>query len=632
MSRRVSLFMLAIALAISCGAGIGTSYAEDIVTVDEEVVTGSRIYTSLEEVPAATYVIDGEEITKSGARSLSDLLSTVPGIQTPRRNGWTQGDSIKLRGLSTELLMLVDGIPYYNASHGADSFASDLRSIPLESIERIEIVKGAGSALYGSMAAAGVINIITKKADTLETRLVAEAGSNDWRRYGINASIPGEKFDIGIWYNHREEGESPLGLFYSSQEDRTIENRNLDYDENSGGLRVKRGNWTFGGEWGHYESSWEYSQENYDWNTYEYLGLTERGVDSQENDYQRYSLRWENDGTLVIAYWHDAEREYKDSFGTTKYDDKALGLELSRRTLWGDNPSAWGLSFRNEESKFSDASYERQNWAPFMETSFLWGDIITNLGLRFEYWDVDNGETYEEVMPKLSFTKELDSGNLLYLTAGRFFAMPSFYELFGPFGPNSKLDPEKGWSYELGLKAGGGENPWQINAFYLEMDDKIKWADYMGTPFDYYDDGYMNVAEFRSKGIEAQKTFRINNSWKFIQNITWQLPEEKANSGSEWTKGGTPQWDLFSRLAYDKGPWDGELGIHYIGQRDIDLSYDAGNADDDFVTVDLGIGYKMGDHQIRLAGYNLFDEEYFVSTSSYYGPERRIYLTWEYKF
>ncbi|KUL00067.1 MAG: TonB-dependent receptor plug, partial [Synergistales bacterium 54_9] len=141
------------------------SAAEETVVLEPEVVTGSRIYTNLEEVPAPTYVIDREEIERGGGKNLSEILSQIPGIYVTPRNGRTQEDNIKVRGLVTQVLLLVDGVPYYNATHGAGAIAFDLRSIPLAEIERIEIVKGAGSALYGSMAAAGVINIITKKPE-----------------------------------------------------------------------------------------------------------------------------------------------------------------------------------------------------------------------------------------------------------------------------------------------------------------------------------------------------------------------------------------------------------------------------------------------------------------------------------
>jgi vitamin B12 transporter len=123
----------------------------------------------------------------------------------------------------------------------------------LESIERIEVVKGAGSALYGSMAAAGVINIITKTPDKYKTSIIAEGGSNDWRRYSASAGIKGEVFDVGIRYNHREEGE--VSIRYDSYLNRML--KALDYDEDSASVNLSRGNWRFGADFGSYDSKWE---------------------------------------------------------------------------------------------------------------------------------------------------------------------------------------------------------------------------------------------------------------------------------------------------------------------------------------------------------------------------------------
>jgi Outer membrane cobalamin receptor protein len=133
------------------------------VTVAPEIVTGSRLAETLDEVPAPTDVVTSADIADMGAKSLGEILDRVPGIVSLARGGSTQEDNLKVRGLVTEVLYLVDGVPFYKASHAAGAAAVDLRSIPVESIERIEIVRGAGSALYGSMAAGGVINIITKK-------------------------------------------------------------------------------------------------------------------------------------------------------------------------------------------------------------------------------------------------------------------------------------------------------------------------------------------------------------------------------------------------------------------------------------------------------------------------------------
>lgn len=597
----------------------------------QEVVTGSRLAESLEEVAAPAYVIEREAIESSGALSLGELLETLPGIHSPRPSGRTTDDTLRIRGLTTEVLLLVDGIPYNKATHVEGAAAYDLRSIPLESIERIEVIKGAGSALYGSHAAAGVINIITRKPLAEgDYRILAEAGTHDWRRWAAWASVPGERVSASFWYSHQEEGTSPLAQVRSLT-GAVAEDRNLDFNSDGGGIRLAWGRWLLGGEWGHYRSEWEYSYDNF--NPDGTITFVEGSRNSQTDDYQRYTLTYRATWGDIRGYWHDQKKEIVDNWGTPPLEDRAWGLEVSRRTALGENPLAWGVAFRREEGSFNFLEGERTNVAPFAELSLLWGEMMVDLGLRYETWDVDNADDQEEWIPKASFSFQADNGNLWYLTAGRFFAMPSFFQIANPFGAtNPGLRPEKGWSYELGLKGRDGRNqPWSAALFYLAMDDKIKWDD-RNTP-DWSDDRYSNVAEFRAWGVEIQKDWLLSDRLTWRSALAWQKTEEKETALSDWGRTGFPGWDIYNALFYRSGPWETELGVHFYGDRE-KAGY-SGVADDDYVTVDAKIGWKGKGHNLQLAAYNLFDETYYVSDNfdtRYYGPERRLYLTWEYRF
>ena len=600
---------------------------EEPITVAPELVTGSRLAESLDEVPQATYVITAEEIERSGARTLSEMLDKIPGISTLRKNSWTQEDRIKMRGLDLEVLVLVDGVPFMPVNYD-DMFTADLRSIPLESIERIEVAKGAGSALYGSMAAAGVINIITKTPDKYKTSIIAEGGSNDWRRYSASAGIKGDVFDVGIRYSHKEEGKTPV-QYYKGR----LLNA-LDYDEDSASVNLSRGNWRFGADFGSYDSKWDGGNPM---------------IDKQEDDYKRFYLKYADVKNEIIAYAHFLDKKYirggdADSSDPARllpydYDEDIWGLEFAQRSTIGQVPLAWGVAYRSEKlsangegfdfntNSFCKISYsgERYNIAPFAQFSFALGDVLMDIGLRYENWDVDGGKDESEFTPKISFYRQDVSGKLWYLTAGKFFALPSLYQLYAKdpiIDPNPNLLPEKGYAYDLGLK--DPNNKWNIGVFYIEMDDKLKCKK-LGQLYK-----YINVAEFRSWGIEGQleKPLTTNLSW--INGMTWQKAEEKQTSSDPWRKGGTPQWELYSELNYNNGPWYGSLSAHYYGRREKD-DYD-GPADDDFIIVDALLSYNMKNDRITLAAYNIFDKEYIIDTFGFIGPERRVYLTLEHLF
>lgn len=596
--------------------------AEDIMVLEPETVTGSRIYTRLEEVPTATYVIDRKEIEKSGARTLNEILADVPGIYTPSRNARSQQVDIKMRGLVTELLILVDGAPYYESTFLANGAAVDLRSIPLEEIERIEVVKGAGSALYGSMAAAGVVNIITKKMEGSGISILGETGTNDWEKGSISGWTTKGDFGVKVWYSKAEEGEAPLSVYNPSGRPASatdgVVDKSLEYDEESAGLKLQKGPLTFNASWGEYDSRWTR------WNSWTY----QRDLNRQENTFSRFNLKWEEGPNRFMVYHHKHERDQWDGGSRSNYDNKAWGAEFSQRTTWGDSLLSWGTAFRKEDISYDEGipvNRDRTNYAPFLEVSRPVGDMILNLGFRYEMWDQDDADDYEKFIPKLSLLYQTLEGSTWYLSAGRFFAMPSVYQLFGSpvYGikPNYDLKPEKGYSYDLGVKGTDESGPWNVGLFYMTMDNKINLASDWSE--------YVNVDDYRAWGIEASKTWTLNELWDLSLGATWMRAEEKTETSSTWTRSTVPEWDVNATLAYGRGPWAGELTVTHFGNRN------EGNVESDVTTVDALLEYQFDASTLRLSVYNLFDEEYWQTEAYdmyYYGPERRVYLTWEHTF
>ncbi|MDI3533254.1 MAG: vitamin transporter [Synergistaceae bacterium] len=610
--KKAALLVLVFAAVLFVASVSAAEEGEEVVILEPEIVTGSRIYTSLEEIPAPTYVIDREEIERSGARGLNEILAKIPGIYTHSRNAKSQQVDVKIRGLATELLVLVDGAPYHTGTYISPGAATDLRSIPLEEIERIEIVKGAGSALYGSMAAVGVINIITRKMEGSGMSILGETGTNDWKKGSINGWTTEGDFGVRIWYSKSEEGETPLSVYNPSGRPASandgVVDKSLEYDEESAGLKLQKGPLTFNASWGEHESRWTYWQV----------------PNRQENEFSRFNLKWEEGPNRFMVYRHKHESVYL-SPSKSIYDNKAWGAEFSQRTTWGDSLVSWGTAFRKEDIFYDEdipVNRDRTNYAPFLEVSRPVGDLLLNLGLRYEIWDQDEADDYDEFVPKLSFLYQTPMGNTWYLSAGKFFAMPSVYQLFGSpvydIKPNYDLKPEKGYSYEFGVKGTDRSGPWNVGLFYMTMDDKIDIADDWSE--------YVNIDDYRAWGIEASRTWSLNELWDLSLGATWMRAEEKTETSSTWTRSTVPEWDVNATLAYGRGPWAGELTVNYFGNRN------EGNVESDVTTVDALLEYRFDASTLRLSVYNLFDEEYWQTEASdmyYYGPERRVYLTLE---
>lgn len=610
--------------------GGAAAFADTDVTIEAVEVTGSRLAEDIADVPAPAYVITGEEIALSGARSTQELLTRIPGvIGVTNGASMTQTKGITIRGLNTEVLLLVDGVPTMNASYGVGAALGspfDLRSITPNTIERIEVVKGAGSAIYGSNAAGGVINIITKKGgEKSGASVLAEGGNADWFRGSVRgtAVLSGDA-RVTAGYTRTQEGDINIRLLPDGSYDRARDFRGNDYL-----FRADKGAWSFAAEFGDYDSTWDYTNA--------WSGITE--VNRQENDYARLLLNY-NDGTNIgRIYYQVSDRKIYDSSGVTKYDEYALGASFSRRQIILGLPAVWGLDWRqqNAEYKNSDNPYgntypydlTRNGFAPFLEFTVPLGEVGLDIGIRYEYWRVDEGSDVNEFIPRISLNWENPQGGLWYLTAGRFFSMPSFSQMFYSDAfwiPNPDLSPEKGWSYELGFKDLKARTPWSVGAFYMTLDDKINYESDPAT----WIGRYVNIDQYRAWGVEAEITFKLNENWAYTQGVSWIKGEQK-DAGDDWTRSELPRWDFTGRLNYVNGPWSGELALNWLLDRELRNNTNAYD-DKNIFTADLSVAWQQGNDRVRLSCVNLFDAEYVISNSGYINPERRFVLSYERTF
>ena len=613
---------------------------EDVREIARVEVTGSRLAEDIQDVPASAYVITSEDIKNSGARSTQEVLDRVPGVNGLRNSSSMALDkSVTVRGLTSEVLLLVDGIPFMTSSYGTGvSMGSpfDLRTIPLESIERIEVVKGASSAVYGSNAAGGVINVITKKgAEKSTASIMTEGGDQGWFRGSIRGTaVMSDDLRVTLAYIKTQENSD---VKIRKRSDGNYD-KATDYSGNDYVFSIEKGKWSFAGNWGDFDSQWE--------NTYE-PSLSPVYHNSQENKYRRFALNYADDVNSGHIYYNKNEKEY--SFFTDpafisnyNYEDSSAGFMFNRKQEIFGLIGVWGFDWRQESSKYNgfsnydgwitaDKPYDltRDGFAPYLEMTVPLGDMGLDIGLRYEHWEVDEGETVNEFIPRLSLNWQSPSGQLWYLTAGRFFSMPSFYQIFMPdrnYGiPNPDLKPEKGWTYDLGVKDDNAKHPWNFGLFYMNMEDKIK---YESDPVTWVGQ-YVNLDEYRAWGMEGEVRFNLNENWSYTQGISWTDADEKAGGSDMWVRSDMPRWDVSGRINYAKGPWAGELNAHYYADRNIDSTI---YKPDDIFLVNASVSWKQDKHRIIFACTNIFDREYVFDNQGYINPERRFIVSWEYEF
>lgn len=202
--------------------------------------------------------------------------------------------------------------------------------------------------------------------------------------------------------------------------------------------------------------------------------------------------------------------------------------------------------------------------------------------------------------------------------------MPSFYQIFGDNSNwvigNHNLKPEKGWTYDIGVKDNTAINPWSFNVFYMDMEDKIN----MNNSYTQY----INVDEYRAWGFEGQYKWNFHENWSYTQGLSYLHAEEKTGS-SDWTRSDMPRWDISGILNFKKAPWNAELSAHYYGDRQLtNAVYD----EEDIFIVNAAVSWKVDRTTIKLACVNLFDKEFYLNNSGYINPERRFILSATYEF
>ncbi|MDD4750433.1 MAG: TonB-dependent receptor [Synergistaceae bacterium] len=642
------VFLLIFSASAFAGTGTGVT-SGDVVSEDkkEEVqevarveVTGSRLAEDIREVPAPAYVITKEEIEMSGARSTQEVLDRVPGVNGLRNSSASALDkSVIVRGLTTEVLLLVDGIPFRTSSYGTGvSMGSpfDLRTVPLESIERIEVVKGASSAVYGSNAAGGVINIITKKGMKKSGgTLLIEGGNHGWIRGSVRGTaVLSDDVKVTVGYTKTQENAE---INIRRRPDGTYDTA-TDYRGNDFVFGVEKSNWSFSAGWGDFDSEWIYQNKDYDGTYY-----IENQM--QKNKYQRFNLSYKDEENSGRIYYNKNDRDYSYvsdtagmSFGNYEYEDSSWGLVFNRKQEIFGLTGVWGFEWRRESSKYTgdsnwgtDEAFDltRDGISPYLEVSVPIGEMGLDLGLRYEHWNVDEGEDVNELIPRLSLNWESPSGKIWYLTAGRFFSMPSFYQIWNPIRSmgtaNPDLKPEKGWTYDIGVKDEKASNPWSLGIFYMDMEDKINYEYDPAT----WAGQYVNLDQYRAWGIEAEMKFNFHENWSYTQGISWTDADEKSEGSDEWTRSGIPRLDLSGSLNYAKGPWSAELNAHYYGDRSINSSL---FKDDNIFLMNAAVSWKEGDHKLVLSCANIFNREFVLDSQGYINPERKFILSWQYEF
>lgn len=649
----------AIACAVFTGAACvsGVSAAE-VYELNPVLVTAQRSVTKDMETPAAIEILHADDLQKTGATSVQEALKFSTGIithaQGPRNiSQGTMTSKAVIRGVEKGTLVLVDGVPINQGGR------YNLEDIPVESIDRVEVVRGGGAVLYGSEANGGVINIITKG----KRANMVKAGFGNYGIQNYAASFQAGKLGFTAAYDHtgkidhisapteKKRGKAPKGLYYNIKRGEHA-NFNARYDFNDD-LYVTH---TYGRNSAHY--------------VYKYTGIEYAPNAGKEYKNVIYSteenltaLHYTKNNFSANAFYNRRDQETKNataktnrnpaqfdpdpsknSHDKTSYLDQTLGINFQNRWDFHKGSFMLGYEFQRDmqnNDKFgTEKFYSRNAHSLFGQVAYDFTHATqANLNFRQTWTEADAaGNKYDKFTPEFVLMHHLDENTMVYGKVGQSFMLPTFTQLYGGGKDGSivgvpDLKPEKGIHYELGAKKSIGKNAYRVALYSYKIEDFID-ADTKDMDNITYEN-----SDVKNTGIEIDWTRNQNENLSYRLGLTYSHPQKRKGTiehGVE-TKG---KWhDYYGKLGfnagidYTRGKLTTAFNISYLGDRIRD--YEPYASMKSQVFSDLNFSYKANENaRFFLNIDNLFNRHDIISSSSssFYNLGRNFMAGVEYKF
>lgn len=609
-----SKYPLALAIA---GALPFTALAQsnDADTLDEVVVTATRTAITTDAALAPVEVIDREAIAHSQAGSLGELLRGRAGINLSNQGGTGKLSALFVRGSESDhVLVLVDGVRIGSATSGLASF----QDLPVALIDRIEIVRGPRSSLYGSDAIGGVIQVFTRR-DRGETnaRFHVGVGSHGRREGSIGVGGGGERgwFGLDTAYQRTDGIDACRGSSTQFAGCFTEEPDRDGYDSRSVSLR---GGVNIGESLELQGNALHVRGHNdYDGSFVNRSDIVQQALGAQ--------LRWKASDRFDLRVNIGSNQDASDNFiGSVANGDFASRRDSASMqadiALTEAHLLTLGVDWLRDRID-SDTDYDdtrRSNRAAFAQYqgrlyTDAFGTHDVQLALRRDDNDQFGGETTGTAAWGLDFA---DAWRIT-ASYGTAFKAPTFNELYYPFFSNPALRPESSKTYELGLAWRGDTTRVRLDAFTTDVDDLIAFDATLFIP--------NNIARARLRGAEL----RLDSSvfgWDLGASASWLDPEDRA-SGNDLPRRARNT----ARLELDRGFGKFRLGFTGIaeGSRYDDLANTRQLGG--FSTLDVRGEYAFAaDWTLQARVANVFDKRY--ETAAFYNqPGREWSLTLRYR-
>ena len=593
-------------------------------TFDPVLITALRRESTELKTPASVQVLSGEELKNTGASNMLEALKFVTGLTYDGYGAMghlysSMTAKMVIRGMDRGTVILLDGVPtnlsgYYALEH----------MLP-ESIEKVEIIKGASSTLYGTAAMGGVINIVTKKQ--VANQFSVETGSFGTNRQTVAVQVKPFSFTV----SHSKTGD--MGAV---SEPWSSNGLNRKYTAFRGDTRdFFRWSWKLSDN---VTMVHQYDMDDFDVDRVNEIGDSVYERIAQKDTKNSLAFHIKNGSWTTKVYGNWLSRQYRkyNSTGARSGDNTTYF-----RTLGLDSQTNWKTGFGQYLAGFSwqkdSISADENFYAPNSSSSAylaekqrdffsLFGQVTrpvsakTSLifGLRQEFIRQQGGaNNYSELCPQFQVLHTLNNEQSLYLNVGRAFRMPGLSDMYGSTWrktANPNLEPENGYTYEIGWKKIGKSDALKIALYRMEFTNYIQWEQVANNVYSPYN------SEFRNTGLEMNYDRRLNQRWSYNLGSNINNPEERR-SGQTWQPT-FAKFQLNGGLTYNIGKWSTSLSANYLAGRKDDLS--------PTLPVNLVVRYAASKHtQVQLRVENLLNRKDVVSNGSshYLSPERAFYVS-----
>lgn len=609
-----NLIRLSVAAVLAASPpAVATPQATDL---DEVLVTGTRTEVRLAESLLPAEVLDRDQIERSQARDLIELLRGRAGVDVGNTGGRGKLSSLYLRGAESDhVLVLVDGIKMNSASAGMAAF----QDLPLAQIERIEIIRGPRSSLYGSEAIGGVVQVFTRRARArgLSPQFTVGAGSHGAREASAGFDLRGERGWLGVHGAYdstdgfnacRGSGALFQGCFADEPDDDGYRNVSIglrggaqlgEATELDGSFLQADGENAFDGSW-----------TNRSRVRQQVSGLRLRHAPRQG----RLEL------SAALGRNQDRSDDYQGqelrSAFITRRDSASLQADLELRA---GHLLTTGIDHQRDrvDSLMPYTVDARDNTGVFVGYDGKLGAQRLQASLRND----DNAQFGNHLTGSLGWGTTLASGLRLSANAATGFKAPTFNDLYYPGSESPWLQPETSRSLNLGLSRATASHRWSLDVFESRIDDLIV---FVYPPPDFLGVG-SNIDQARIRGAE----FGFDTTLAGI-DVSLQLSHADPRDRS----GGANHDRVLARRARNAGRigLDREFGPLRAG---ITVNGAGARYDDAANSVRLG-GHATTDLRLEYAFHrdwtllarasNVFDREY-ETVAWYYQPGREYQLT-----